>query len=260
MIFESFGLTENPFSEVLSDKNILIDARFKIALEHLKILPDIGNIGVLTARTGVGKTVLLQKLMDVWRKNYDVYYLHLGNLKETGLIRSLLNTLGEQPRISKDGMFSQLYSCLSKKQRYLCLLLDEAQLMGIPTLTDIRLLGGDLALSGKLKIILSGQPLLKRTLQSDPLTDLRERVNITVNLSSMNHPETHAYIEHRLKCAGAKKSIFDEASIKLIYHHTEGVPRRINRVAIKAMINAWQKKETQIDEVSLRLACEADLS
>jgi general secretion pathway protein A len=260
MIFKTFGLKSHPFSEGITTKDIYLDARFKASLDTLKMLPDIGDIAVLTGRTGTGKTTLLQQLMEIWRIHYDVYYIHLGNLKGSGLFRTLLTTLGERPRLGKDRMFDQLYSCISKKQRCLCLLIDEAQLMDISAMTDLRLLGGNLDLRGRLKLVLSGQPLMIRTLQVDSLTDLRERVVLNIQLKAMTLPETHAYIEHRLERAGAQKQIFDDASVKLMYHHSEGVPRRVNRVALKAIMNAWQKGMTEIDDITTREACEADQS
>ena len=196
--------------------------------------------------------------MDVWRINHDVYYLHLGNLKGAGLFRALLMTLGERPRMGKDRMFEQVYQCIAKRQRCLCLLIDEAQLMDMSSMTDLRLLGGNLDLRGRLKLVLSGQPLMLRTLQTETLTDLRERICMNLNLKAMTFPESHAYLEHRLKQAGADGAIFDDAAIKLMFHHSEGVPRRLNKVALKAMLNAWSKKEELIDELTMKQACEAD--
>ncbi len=258
MIFEHFKLNKNPFEEGLKVGDIQLDARFNIALEPLTLLPNIGDIATLVGRTGTGKTTLLEKLMDVWKVNHDVYYLHLGNLKGAGLFRALLMTLGERPRMGKDRMFEQVYQCVAKRQRCLCLLIDEAQLMDTSSMTDLRLLGGNLDLRGRLKLILSGQPLMLRTLQTETLTDLRERICMNLTLKAMTFPESHAYLEHRLKQAGAQSKLFEEPAIKLMFHHSEGVPRRLNKVALKAMLNAWAKKEKVIDEVTMKQACEAD--
>ena len=81
MIFEHFNLNKNPFEEGLDVADIQLDARFKMALDPLILLPEVGDIATLVGRTGTGKTTLLEKLMDVWKVNHDVYYLHLGNLK-----------------------------------------------------------------------------------------------------------------------------------------------------------------------------------
>lgn len=259
-IFESFGLKNNPFSESVEPDSILMDGRFCSVFDPLELLPQVGSIASLTGRTGVGKTTLLRQLIKTWRKVNDVYYLHMGNLQSTGLFRSILMTLGEQPRMGKDRMFAQLYAHLSRKQRPLCLIIDDAQLLEMRAMTDLRILCGHLDLADRLILVLSGQPQLNTMLQSETLRDLRERMNVRSHLSSMKIAETFAYIEHRLEKAGAKDEIFDEASIKLLHHHGEGVPRRIHQTAIKAMMNAWGMGRKTVDEKTLREACAADRS
>jgi type II secretory pathway predicted ATPase ExeA len=259
-IFESFGLTHNPFSEAIEPEAILMDGRFRLAFDALELLPEVGTIGSLTGRTGVGKTTLLRQLIKQWRVLNDVYYLHTGNLHSTGLFRSILVTLGEQPRMGKDRMFTQLYDHLSRKQRPLCLIIDDSQLLDMQAMTDLRVLCGHLELSKRLILVLVGQPKLNSLLQSESLRDLRERMNVRCHLSSMKLPETFSYMEHRLKQAGSETEIFDEESIKLLHHHGEGVPRRIQQTAIKAMMNAWNVGAKTIDSKTLREACAADRS
>lgn len=259
-IFKFFNLEKNPFEENLNSENILIDGRFQSVLESLSILPDIGTMASLTGRTGIGKTTLLRHLIDTWKVVNDVYYLHLGNLKSVGLMRAILSALGEHPRLGKDRMFEQFYAHLARKQRNLCLIIDESQLMDVHSMKDLRILCSHFDLSKRLILVLSGQPELNNLLNLEMLTDLRERMNVRVHLSSMSLPESIAYIEHRFKTAGAKTPIFNEASIKLIHHHAEGVPRRINNIIIKSMMNAWISKQKKINEKIVRSACTADRS
>jgi general secretion pathway protein A len=208
----------------------------------------------------LGKTTLIRKLMAIWTPNFDVHYLHLGSLRGAGFFRSILAELGERPRMGKDRMFDQVFSQLSKRQRPLCLLLDEAQLMDIPSMTDLRLLCGNLELSGKLKLLLCGQPILRKTLQADSLTDLRERISLQCSLKSMGQLESVNYLEHRLKAVGGELNTFEENAIQLIVNYGEGVPRKINGLAFKAMVNAVQKKLQVVDATCVREACAAEVS
>ncbi|MBF0235336.1 MAG: AAA family ATPase [Desulfamplus sp.] len=259
-IFTKFGLNGNPFSESVTGNDILMDGRFQSVFDQLELLPQVGSMGSLTGRTGVGKTTLLKMLISSWRTLNDVYYLHLGNLQNIGLIRAILKELGELPRLGKDRMFEQLYANLSRKQRPLCLILDEAQLLETRSMTDIRIMCGHLDFANRLIIVFSGQPALNTTLNAETLTDLRERMNIQCHLPSMSLPETIGYVEYRLEKAGASKSIFEEGAIKLMHHHGEGVPRRINQVAIKALMNAYSTKQKNVTEKIMREACASDRS
>lgn len=259
-IFASLGLTANPFCENSFSGVTLNDARFQTALDPLTVLPEIGNIATLTGRTGVGKTTLVRQLMGRWQEVNDVHYLHLANLRSTGLFRALLCTLGEKPRLGKDRMFEQLYAHLARKQRPLCLVMDEAQLLDPATLTDLRVLSAHPELSHRWVLLLCGQPMLERLLQAESLTDLRERVCLQVHLPSMQPAETIQYVQHRLQAAGGSADLFEESALKMLHLHSDGVPRRVNQIALKALLNAVGAKQTHVDEKILRGACAADRS
>lgn len=252
MIFEPFQCNTNPFAETVVQDDIHLGARFRSALEQLQIFPELGDIALLNARTGLGKTTLLRSLMESWRTPYDVHYLHLGSLKGTGLFRAILHQLGERPRMGKDRMFAQIFAQLSKRSRPLCLLLDEAQLMDAPSMTDLRLLCGDPEMAGRLKLLLSGQPQLEKTLQAESLTDLRERLCLKVQLSAMNSSESIEYMNHRLKRAGSKLGIFEEEALQLIVGAANGVPRKINGLAFRSMLASLPKGQTTIDAHTVR--------
>jgi len=259
MIFESLGCTTNPFAETIADEAIHRHQQFASVQEQLQLFPELGDIALLSARTGLGKTTLLRALMQAWRSPYDVTYLHLGSLKGAGLFRAILHQLGERPRMGKDRMFAQVFGQLSKRNRPLCLLIDEAQLMDIPSMTDLRLLCGNPEMAGRLKLLLSGQPSLEKTLQADSLTDLRERLCIKVHLKPMEMTEAIDYIADRLSRAGAKLSVFEEEALQLIVDATKGVPRRINGLAFRSMLSAVHKKAATIDANIVREVYASDM-
>ena len=63
MIFEFFGCTTNPFTETIADEAIHRNPHFVSVLEQLELFPELGDIALLSARTGLGKTTLLRALM-----------------------------------------------------------------------------------------------------------------------------------------------------------------------------------------------------
>ncbi len=247
MIFEPLGCQTNPFAETIADENIHRSPPFLSVMEQLQLFPEVGDIALLSARTGMGKTTMLRALMQTWRTPYDVTYLHLGSLKGAGLFRAILHQLGERPRMGKDRMFAQVFAQLSKRNRPLCLLIDEAQLMDVASMTDLRLLCGDPELAGSLKLLLCGQPSVEKTMQVDALTDLRERLCFKQNLKPLDMTEAIDYIAHRLSLAGGKLNIFEEEALQLIVNATKGVPRRINGLSFRSMLSAVHRKVTSID-------------
>jgi MSHA biogenesis protein MshM len=258
MMFDFFDCRENPFSENSNVETTFEHPSFKKGMTSLEIFPEMGDISVLVARTGLGKTTLLKKLKSSWNPKYDVYYLHLENLKGAGLFRALLNLLGEHPRMGKDRMFSQLFGALSKQQRPKCLLMDEAQLLSSESMTDLRLLCGNLDLHGRLKVLLSGQPSMCRTLNSESLTDLRERITLQVSLQPMDQILSIEYLKHRMEAVGGRLKAFDEESIQLIIKYSEGVARSLNSLASRAMLNAFQHEEKTVQVMHVRKSLTRD--
>jgi general secretion pathway protein A len=57
-----------------------------------------------------------------------------------------------------------------------------------------------------LQSFLIGQPEFRKIMQSPQMQQLRQRVIAACHIGPMDHDETQAYIEHRLKCAGSKGS------------------------------------------------------
>src|SRR5690606_27863686 len=94
------------------------------------------------------------------------------------------------------------------------LVIDEAQNLSLNVLEEVRLLSGLETRKEKLlRIILAGQPELAQKLDSPRLEQLTQRVRLRFHLSALSKRETHEYIAHRLKVAGAKgRKIFDAAA------------------------------------------------
>src|SRR5258708_37033028 len=83
------------------------------------------------------------------------------------------------------------------------LLIDEAHLMSVELLEEIRLLSNTDTYQEKLlQIVLCGQPELLGLLRKPELRALRQRVASSCSLRPLNLPEVRAYITERLHSAG----------------------------------------------------------
>jgi general secretion pathway protein A len=113
---------------------------------------------------------------------------------------------------------------------------DEAQLCDDPaTLEAIRLLlNFEPAGQPGLTLFLSGQTSLLPIL--DRMPQLEERLGVKCLLRAFSPDETAAYVQHRLKVAGAIEPIFEPEALVTLHHLTHGVPRRINRLCDLALL------------------------
>ena len=58
---------------------------------------------------------------------------------------------------------------------------------------------------------------------------------------------TEAYIRHRLKHAGGTGHEFSDEAIEMIYWHSGGVPRLVNKLADFAMVYAVTADRSSVD-------------
>jgi hypothetical protein len=147
-----------------------------------------------------------------------------------------------------------LVSHTSQGKRCL-LIVDEAQNLTHRAVEELRMLSnfqyGQQAL---LQTFLIGQPEFRAILQSPGMQQLRQRVTATCHIGPLDLAETQGYIEHRLKCVGAKpeRPHFDAAAFETIFKATNGIPRRINLVCDRLLLSGYlaSKDSFGVEEVN----------
>jgi hypothetical protein len=74
------------------------------------------------------------------------------------------------------------------------------------------------------------------------LRQLRQRVALWCRTQPLTGEETHAYIEERLRIAGAGDAVMLPEAMELVYHYSKGIPRVINLICEHALINAYAEQ------------------
>lgn len=133
------------------------------------------------------------------------------------------------------------------------LIIDEAQLLDVPTLEEVRLLlNFQLPQRFLLTIILLGQPDLMKKIKN--MKQLSQRIGIKYILEPLNLEDTIRYILRRQKVAGAKKNVFSKKAIEIIYEYSDGLPRNINNICdLSLMVGFTKKKPVTSDIVKMVL-------
>jgi hypothetical protein len=86
-----------------------------------------------------------------------------------------------------------------------------------------------------------GQPSLNDTLDTPEMEQLQQRVRLRYHIKSLSESDTHDYIHHRLRIAGAEDpaKIFTPDTFPIVYKYTGGLPRLINTLCDTAMTCAF---------------------
>lgn len=252
-MYESFfGLSSKPFQLNPDPKFYYSSKPHRRARSYLVygVMRGEGFI-VITGEVGAGKTTIVRDLLE----SLDGDSVVAANLVSTQLgaddaLKLVCAAFGVSVRgTTKADMLMALEAffitqCTQHKR---CLLIvDEAQNLQPQAVEELRMLSNfqfdDQAL---LQTFLVGQPEFREILQGPGMLQLRQRVTARCHLGPLDEEDTRAYIEHRLKCAGATdKPTFDVAVFEATYQHSGGIPRRINTLCDRLMLQGFLAENT----------------
>jgi MSHA biogenesis protein MshM len=133
---------------------------------------------------------------------------------------------------------------------------EEAQGMPLATLEEIRLLSNLETKHDKLlQIVLFGQPELDENLNQINIRQLRERITHSFNLAPLQTKEIGEYLMFRLRAAGYfGPPMFTGAAIKKLAHAANGLVRRVNILADKALLAAFAENVYQVTPKHIQAA------
>lgn len=254
MYLEFFGLKENPFTISPDPKYIYYSPTHKEALSQMIYCVN-HNCGfmLLTGEVGTGKTSLVNAFKKYLPPAYQAAVLSHAILSPRGLLQSICKAFGVRYlNLSVEEMLHNLQDYLRWKHhvgKKLVLIIDEAQILATDILEHIRLLSNFEEMNEKyLQILLVGQPEIKTKLKAHSLRPLTERILLHYDLERLDLSETNNYIYHRLKVAGypSGNNLFSKEVIGIIYHFSQGIPRRINICCDKAMLIGYSKNKHHI--------------
>jgi N-acetylmuramoyl-L-alanine amidase/type II secretory pathway predicted ATPase ExeA len=246
MLLDFFHLREQPFG-VTPDPAYLFPSRTHCeALDALTdgILDGRGFLALI-AEPGMGKTTLLNQVLDGLRGTASAAYLFQTQCNSREFFQYLLSELGvDSTGMGLVAMHNKLneflFSELLAGKRFV-LIVDEAQNLDTSVLETIRLLSNFETTNTKLlQIILAGQPELGEKLAERGLEQLLQRITVVKHLEALSTEETGGYIKHRLKVAGHNgTTLFEPQAVALIAELSQGIPRIVNRICFQALQEAY---------------------
>lgn len=96
-------------------------------------------------------------------------------------------------------------------------------------------------------LVLSGlPPLLSRTMSLSVNQPMKQRINLTIELEPMTLAQSMDYVKHQLGVSRARNPVFDDGCFPVIHSITSGVPRRINQLCYRALIQSYIDSRTII--------------
>jgi len=257
-------LKQKPFDDATDSRFYYPGESHQAALLKLRYAIENRRGGALLAGpSGVGKTLLTSMLPGILGETYSpLVRLVFPRMSSAELLAYLASELdGGEPSSKTPGLDASVRRIErrlisnSRRGRHAVLVVDEAHLLdGQSTLEALRLLlNFELEGAPALTLLLVGQPALLPTM--DRMPQWEERLAVKCLLRPFGESETAAYVEHRLRAAGADRAIVEPEAMSALHALTHGVARRINRLCDLALLIGFAEERTTLSAGHFEAVC-----
>lgn len=254
-VLDFFGFSRLPFSKSLAPKQAFTANSYTEAYARLEYGIANEDFLLLTGPIGVGKSVVLGALIHGLDTNtYTPIYVRGNNLGEGELYKAILTALDRDPPRYTQPAKRMFFAVVSELSRKPIAIIDDAQGVKDSALLSLKSLanfGSDS--QSKITFILSGQPELKARLKLAQFLPLKQRIRLFYHMKPMSLEETCRYIDHHTRIAGNPNPLFSDAAKADIYRRADGIPRIVNTICYRSIVNATVKKLNVIDSSDLYL-------
>ncbi|MFA5141314.1 MAG: AAA family ATPase [Elusimicrobiota bacterium] len=248
-----FGLSAVPFTKEIATTELQLLPSVERNLSAAKLLVETHGIGVITGKSGTGKSCLLRLLADSLPPGlYRPYYVCHSSVGIVEFYTHLVTLFGLEPCYRRAAMFRDLkehmLSLNAASHLHPVLLIDEAHLLNNDILAEIRMLTNfNIDSLNALTVLLCGSEALSRKFGLTMLESLANSITITIGVDSLAKEETFSYVETRLRACGPKAPLFTKNALELIHQASAGILRTIGTIANASLLKAFLAKSQQVE-------------
>ncbi|MFH1429849.1 MAG: AAA family ATPase [Candidatus Margulisiibacteriota bacterium] len=255
-----FGMQSNPFIDIVDPAIYFNSPKHEGAFNKLlHSIEDGISMGLLTAPSGMGKTLIIQKIkQSLSVEDYSIINIKMEKgLARTGLLRKILFCLGSKKiYMGQQVKVNDLLSLLSNKvhENYekngkrLVLLIDDAETLSLELLYLLKTISNIEIPQVKLvSIILFGEDSLFKRLSLKTFKSIAGRMFIKESIKPLTLTEMKKYIKYKLKQVNCKQDLFSNDVYEVIHVASGGICREINNLIYNALIESFYMQKRMID-------------
>jgi len=256
-------LNQKPFENATDPRFYYPGESHQAALLKLRYAIENRRGGALLAGpSGTGKTLVTTLLRGTLGEDFSPFvHLVFPKMATAELIAYLADELdGMNPAATPDLRSStqrieRFLAANTKKGRHAIIAIDEAHLLhDADTFEALRLLlNFEPDGSPAMTLLLVGQSSILPSINRMP--QFEERLGVKCLLRPFSEMETAGYVEHRLKVAGATRSIIEHDALSTLQELTHGVARRINRLCDLALLIGFAEEQQTLGASHFEAVC-----
>jgi type II secretory pathway predicted ATPase ExeA len=250
-----FGLQRRPF-RAIPDTDCYYPAtgHERILSRLLQAIREDEGLALVTGEPGTGKTLLGHCLLDRLGPAVNSAFLLNSHFPDqSSFLQAILYDLSlpHEHRAEADLRQSLTEFLLKNYEagKRTVLIIDEAQLLTLDVLEEVRLLGNVEGRKGKaIHVVLLALPPILEALRHPALASFRQRLAVLARLEPLGVHEAGDYLAFQLRHAGGRPDeILSDEAVEILAKGARGIPRLLNRAAQQALEIAAQGEAELVD-------------
>jgi len=264
LLEQHFGFNTQPFRKDIPPLALYPSRGHRELVTKLTQAIPRAEIICVTGDIGAGKSTAIRAAQqNLNAALYRFIYVPNPGMVARDLYQELLREMGVQPPWRTPAARRQLrdtFQALREDGRTPVMVLDEAHKLPPALLDELRMLTNfNMDSTPVFAMVLAGHPDLSRLLSRRGNEALAQRIGCRFHLTGMDWEELKAYVAHHLQLAGVTRPIFTDDALRQLFQHSQGVPRRVNSLALQALEVAYLQEKELVDLSILELVT-ADVS
>jgi type II secretory pathway predicted ATPase ExeA len=244
MFEKHFDFVQTPFGKDIPASVLFSSRAFRELTEKLRYAVERAQMMCLTGDIGAGKSTAIRAVaQQLSSALFKFIYVPNPVMMIREMYRDLLRELQiNPPWATSDSrrLLRETFCSLRQEGQIPVLVIDEAHCLSPAALEELRMLTNfEMDAYPVFSLILSGHPELSRILSRRGNEALSQRLTLRYHLIGLDKQETKDYVAYHTKLAGAARPIFTEDAIAHLFQFSQGIPRRINALALRGLETAY---------------------
>jgi len=257
MYHAHWGLSRSPFAG--GGTPVFYDGESQAeALARLRYVAENRRHALLLGERGVGKSLLMRRVVEQRRREgRDGVAIGLAGISSRELLWQIAAglSLGPRPDDEPVRLFRQLgdYAAAGARKSTALVLLDDADQAGPDVRTTLlRLLSLGSETPWVTLVLIANTKRFARLGE-----ELLDALDLRIELEPWSEADMIGYVQHALVEAGGDRPVFEDEALSAMYALTDGVPRKVNRLADHALLGAAADEHEMVDAAMMEAAHDA---